>query len=47
MKRRKIIIENVQDVTSLGQISKKELLLESEKYEPENYKPLENIDENE
>lgn len=43
--RRKIIIENVQDVTSLGQMSKEELLLESEKYEPENYKPLENIDE--
>jgi hypothetical protein len=40
MERRKIIIENIQDITSLGQISKDELLLESEKYEPENYKPL-------
>lgn len=43
--RRKIIIENVDNATSLGQISKEELLRDSDKYEPENYNPLENIDE--
>ncbi len=46
-KRRRIQIETVQDATSLGQVSKKELLADAEKYDKENYNPLENLKEKE
>ncbi len=45
--RRKITAKSVQDVSQLGQISKKELLDQSEQYDKENYNPLVNLDDKE
>lgn len=38
--RRIIRVKSIDDVTSLGQITKEELLTDSEKYDKENYNPL-------
>jgi len=40
--RRKVELINVDDVSVLGQMTKEELLADSEMFEPENYNPLEN-----
>lgn len=45
--RQKIDMIKTKDVSSLGQISDDDLLAESEKYDIENYDPLENIDKKE
>ncbi|KKM12410.1 hypothetical protein SY88_04540 [Clostridiales bacterium PH28_bin88] len=45
--RRKIEVKTLEDVTSLGQISKDELLADAEKYDKECYNPLENLEEKE
>lgn len=45
--RRKIEVKTLEDVTSLGQISKDELLADAEKYDKERYNPLENLEEKE
>jgi len=45
--RRKITAKTVEDVTSLGQISKAELLADAEQYDKEKYNPLENLEEKE
>jgi len=42
--RRKVELINVNDVSVLGQMTKEELLADSERFEPENYNPLENSD---
>lgn len=44
-KKRKIIIQNVDDVTSLGQMTNEELMHDSVRYDSDNYDPLDNIDE--
>lgn len=46
-KKRLIKIETMQDITELGQISKEELLADHEKYDKDNYNPLDNLDEKE
>jgi predicted DNA binding CopG/RHH family protein len=46
-KRRQIKIKNVKDVSTLGQISKQELLADTEKYDKDNYNPLENLEDKE
>ena len=45
--RRKIDIEVVESVDSFGYITDKELLEESEMYEPDRYNPLESMEEKE
>ena len=45
--RRKIIAKSVQDVSELGQISKKDLLNESDRFDRENYDPMANLDDKE
>jgi len=45
--RQKIVVETYQDVSQLGQITKQQLLDESDKYDPENYDPLENLTDKE
>lgn len=47
IQRKKIQAKTVNDVSSLCQISKEELLKDAEKYDKENYNPLENLDEKE
>lgn len=47
IQRRKIQAKTVNDVSSLGQISKEELIKDAEKYDKENYNPLETLDEKE
>jgi len=37
----------VQDVSSLGQITKDELLADMEKFDKENYNPLESVEDKE
>lgn len=46
-KRRTVKLERVKDVTELGQITKEELLADHEKYDRDNYNPLNNLDEKE
>lgn len=46
-KRRQIQVKKVKDVSTLGQISKKELLADAEKYDKENYNPLGNLEDKE
>ncbi|WP_347488023.1 plasmid mobilization protein [Desulfoscipio sp. XC116] len=43
--RRKINIKTVKDVSSLGQVTKKELLAESQRYDKGKYNPLDNLEE--
>ncbi len=43
--RRKVNIKIVDDVSKLGQMTKSDLLAESEKFDPENYNSLEQADE--
>jgi len=45
--RRKIQVKSVQDVSSLGQITKDELLADMEKFDKENYNPLESVEDKE
>jgi len=45
--RRKIKVKTLEDVTSLGQISKAGLLADAEKYDKERYNPLQNLEEKE
>jgi len=45
--RRKIPVKVVESVDSFGYVTDKELHAEFEFYEPENYNPLENIEEKE
>jgi predicted DNA binding CopG/RHH family protein len=45
--RQKIQVQTVTDASKLGQISKKELLADSEKYDADNYDPLKNLSEKE
>ena len=45
--RRQIQMKIVDDVSTLGQITNEELLADSEKYDAENYNPLDNLDEKE
>jgi len=47
IKRRKIQIKSVKDISSLGQMTDTELLADSEKYDKENYDPLKNLDDKE
>jgi len=46
-KRRTIKVKRVEDVSSLGQISDEQLLADAEKYDKDNYNPLENIEDKE
>lgn len=43
--RRKVQVKTVPDVSEFGQITKEQLLLDSEMYDPENYNSLERIEE--
>lgn len=45
--RQKIITQVVKDVSDLGYMTKQELLKESDQYDPENYNPIDNLDEKE
>ena len=45
--KRKIEVEVVESVNKYGYIKDEELLEESAKYEPENYNPLENVEDKE
>jgi LysM repeat protein len=45
--RRKIQVKSVKDVTSLGQITKEELLADMEKFDKVNYNPLESDEDKE
>lgn len=46
-KRQKIDVQKTQDASQLGQIIKEDLLSDSEKYDIENYDPLDSIDKKE
>lgn len=45
--RRKIEIKRPQEVTTLKQVAKQDLLTDAEKYDKENYDPLKNLSEKE
>ena len=44
MDKRKVVIKKVNNVESLGQITDEELSKLSEEYEPDNYNPLNNME---
>ena len=46
-KRRKIKITSVKDPSSITGLTNEEIMQESDKYDKENYNPLENISEKE
>jgi predicted DNA binding CopG/RHH family protein len=46
-KRRTIKVKRVKDVASLGQITDEQLLGDAEKYDKDNYNPLENMEDKE
>ncbi|MHB8170118.1 MAG: plasmid mobilization protein [Thermincolia bacterium] len=45
--KKKIQIERVKDVSSLGQMTDEKLMADAEKYDKDNYNPLENIEDKE
>lgn len=45
--RKKVSIEKVEKAETLGQTSNEELLKESKNYDPENYDPMEDMDQKE
>ncbi len=45
--RKEIKVKTVKDVGSLGQITDEELSADAEKYDKDNYNPLENIEDKE
>jgi hypothetical protein len=45
--RRKVVIKVVDDVSQFGNITNEELLAESDKYDKDNYNPLDNIEDKE
>lgn len=45
--RRKVKITVIDDVSQFGNITNEQLLVDSEKYDKDNYNPLENINDKE
>jgi hypothetical protein len=45
--RQQINLKSIQDVTELGQITKSDLLSESQEFDKDNYKPTNNLSEKE
>ena len=45
--RHKIQVQTIDNASTLGKITKQELLSDSEKYDPENYNPIQDLSEKE